>query len=217
MKSKARPLKYFIPIFFVLSIAAAPALAQGEHSRRVAAELLVMLGDARALTGSPARSELHRKGLNDRLRGALSPLAILMRLTDQEMGRTPRSAGLIAEKLSASLNQKNLPEFIETLSGLTAKYPLAAPGLLSATPTPIRLNRAKEIHEDLCAGCHDEPINEVERPAYNLFMQAKAASPTEFAARMIVGVRGDRTTGLGNPLSDEEISGLISYYRSPRQ
>lgn len=210
-------LRYLILIFLLLPVAAGPAFSQGEHARRVAAELRVMLGDVRALTGSPAPSEMHQAGLDDRLRGGLAALAILMRLADQEKGSLSQNAQLILDKLRLSLGQNNYPIFMEVLSELAARYPLAAKGILPATPTPSRIKRAKEIHETICAGCHDEPDSEVERPAYNLFMQVKAASADEFAARMIIGVRGDPVTGLGNPLSDEEITALISYYRTEQQ
>jgi len=176
-----------------------------------------MLGDARTLTASPAPSQSHHKGLNDRLRGSLSALAILMRLADQERGRSPQNVLFVRAALRTSLDRNNLAEFIDTLSDLTSRYPLTATDILPAPPTPARLKRAKEIHQSLCAPCHDEPDNEVERPAYNLFMQAKAISVTEFSARMIIGVRGDRVTGLGNPLNDEYLASLIAYYRSAQQ
>lgn len=35
-----------------------------------------------------------------------------------------------------------------------------------------------------------------------------------FAARMIIGIRGDRVTGVGSSFTDEEMAGLIAYYRS---
>lgn len=176
-----------------------------------------MLGDVRELSGSPARSVIHQAGLNDRLRGALSALGLLMRLADQEKGAVPQNPQSILDQLNALLGGKNLFEFMETLSGLTERYPLTAKGILPATPTPSRIKKAKEIHEEICAGCHDEPDSDVERPAYNLFIQAKAVSTEEFTARMIIGVRGDRVTGMGNPLSDEEIAALISYYWSTGQ
>jgi len=210
-------LRYLIPIFLFLSGAAGPALSQGEHSRRVASELRVLLGDARALAGNPAPPEMHKTGLNDRLHGGLSSLAILMRLADQEKGSPPQNTQPILNGLRVSLDQKHYSAFMKTLSGLTERYPLAAKDMLLATPTPSRIKRAKEIHENICAACHDEPDADVERPAYNLFIQAKTVSADEFAARMIVGVRGDSMTGLGNPLSDEEIAALISYYRSTQQ
>jgi len=140
-----------------------------------------------------------------------------MRLADQERGRSPQNVLSVLVGLRAELDRNNLAGFIDTLSGLTKQYPLTAKGILPAAPTPERLKRAKEIHQSLCAACHDEPDNEVERPAYNLFMQAKTVTATEFAARMIIGVRGDRVTGLGNPLTDEELASLIAYYRSAQQ
>ncbi len=210
-------MKYSVTISFILSLLlTGPAWPQGEHGRRLAAELLILLGDARALTTQPPPSDLHRKGLQDRLHGGLSGLAILMRLADQEIEQPHQNARSIVEGLRTALREKNLAGFTKVLSGLTAKYPLATTGIYPAGQTPTRLKRAAEIHQNTCAGCHDEPDIEVERPAHNLFQQVKAMSSREFLARMIIGVRGDRTTGLGNPLTDEEISALISYYRTSR-
>lgn len=176
-----------------------------------------MLGDARALRGNPAPSEIHLKGLNDRLRGSLSAIGILMRLADQEKDAPPQNTQSALGGIRASLDQNNVAGIIAGLSELAARYPFPATGILPATPTPLRIKRAKEIHDTLCAACHDEPDHEVERPAYNLFQQSRRISQEEFTARMIVGVRGDRVTGLGNPLSDEELAVLISYYRSVQQ
>jgi len=217
VRSKRKTLRYLIPIFLLFSLSASPSFSQGEHARRAAAELRVILGDARTLTASPAPSRSHLKGLYDRLRGTLSALAILMRLADQERGRSPRNVQSVLAGLAAALDRNNFAGFIDTLSDLTSQYPLPAKVILPATPTPARLNRAKEIHQSLCSVCHDEPDREVERPAYNLFKQANAVSVTEFAARMMIGVRGDRVTGLGNPLNDEELASLIAYYRSVQQ
>ena len=208
-------LKYFIPLSFILSLLlAGPAWSQGEHTRRVAAELLILFGDLRKLTASPPQPAPRQKGLRGRIIGGLAGLAILMRLADQELGRPPQMAKSITGNLRAAFKKKNFTDFKKLLSGLIARYPLKATGILPATATPARLARAKELHETICAGCHDEPDKEVERPAYNLFSQARRLSPPEFTARMIIGVRGDRITGLGNPLTDEEIAALISYYQS---
>ncbi len=176
-----------------------------------------MQGDARVLSEHPAPSQMHQKGLSDRLRGSLSALGILMRLADQEKGSQAQNTQSITGGLRGFLDQNNFAGFIAALPELTARYPLMANGILPVTPTPSRINRAKEIHESLCALCHDEPDRDVERPAYNLFSQAKASSGEEFLARMIIGVRGDRMTGLGNPLSDEELAAMISYYRSEQK
>jgi mono/diheme cytochrome c family protein len=118
------------------------------------------------------------------------------------------------DNLHVALDKGDLDVLLAGLRELAAAYPLDLTGILPAEATPNRRRRAQDIHETYCAGCHDEPDLEVERPAYNLFDQARSLSPQEFAARMITGVRGDRLTNLQNPLSDEEIAALIAYYRT---
>lgn len=194
---------------------AAPAIAfaQGDHARRAATELIVLAGDARRLAADDT-SDLHRKGLADRIRGGLSGLDLMLRFADQEQGRQPRSHDEALAALRAALTAGDLVRLQSLAADLIAAYPFRAIGILPATSTAKRLERGRELHEELCAGCHDAPDLEVERPAYNLFEEVRQLSPGEFAARMSVGVRGDRVTGIGNPLSDEQIASLIAYYRS---
>jgi len=202
----------------LLLTACSSSRAQGEHARRVAAELLVMQGDARKLLQLPAPTKLHRIGLEDRLRGGLAGLAILLRLADQELARKPPGSRSIVNKARAALQHNDLLRFKKIISELIARYPLASTGILPAGATAQRLKTARQLHETICAGCHDEPDTEVPRPAYNLSTEARTMPPAEFAARMILGLRGDRITGIANPLSDEEIAALIAYYKtSPPQ
>ena len=193
--------------------APAIALAQGEHARRAATELLVLAGDARRLAAEDTK-DLHRKGLADRILGGLSGLDLMLRLADQERGRHPRSHGQALAALREALTAGDLVRFQSLAADLIAAYPFRGTGILRATRTAERLERGRKLHEELCAGCHDAPDLAVERPAYNLFEEVKRLSPGEFAARMSVGVRGDRVTGIDNPLSDEQIASLIAYYRS---
>jgi hypothetical protein len=51
-------------------------------------------------------------------------------------------------------------------------------------------------------------------PAYDLFMQSRSIARMEFVARMLTGLRGNQLTSLQNPLTDTELSALISYYRN---
>jgi len=48
------------------------------------------------------------------------------------------------------------------------------------------------MQQEMCMVCHDNPAENVERPAYNLYRQAVTESEIEFFARMLAGVRGDR-------------------------
>lgn len=189
--------------------------AQGEHARRVAAELLVLRGDLRRWAGDDFSSR-QKKGLSDRIRGALAGLDLLLRLADQEAGRGPQpqyhhdSVNALRRSFAIGSLTKNDTDF----DGLIAAYPLRASALTPSKVTDDRLMSARKLHDDLCAGCHDEPDLEIERPAYNLFGEAKRLSPPEFAARLIVGVRGDRVTGIDNPLTDQQIGDLFAFYRA---
>ena len=191
-----------------------PALtcAEGEHARRAGAELLVLLGDLRRL-GDPALAEPQRTGLKQRILGSLSGLPLLLRLADQETGHSPQRR-LPVDEYRTLLRQDLPGSLAAQLTELGELYPFYASALLPASTTAARLRRAKRIHAELCAGCHDVPHLQHERPPFNLFQQAEQTPLPEFAARMVVGIRGDRLTGLDNPFTDEELSALIAYYRN---
>lgn len=196
----------------LLSGTPATGLAEGEHARRAGAELLVLLGDLRKLDDA-AVPEQQRKGLNDRILGSLSVLPLLLRLADQEEGRGTRLESPLNE-YRALLRQNTPGRLAERLAALSDRYPFRASGILPASATAARLTRAARVHAELCAGCHDTPSLQQERPPFNLFKQARRTPIREFAARMVVGIRGDRVTGLDNPFSDEELASLIAYYRA---
>jgi mono/diheme cytochrome c family protein len=193
--------------------APATSLARGEHARRAAAELLVMAGDARRAL-QQAVPPLQGKGLRDRLRGGVAALELLLRLADEELGRGPRSHAPEIGRLRDALASGALDGFAAGVGRLVTAYPLRVPGILPAVATPRRLREGERLHRGLCAGCHDAPDGTVERPAYNLSDEARRLSGRELVARLLVGVRGDRVTGIANPLSDEQIASLVVFYRS---
>jgi len=190
-----------------------PALAEGEHSRRAATELLVLRGDVRKLTQNNL-SDLHIIGLKDRIGGGLAGLEIMLRLADQQAGIKPVDYSTVLDNLRTSWRASDFTALADRLSDLQSTHPFRATGILPIQATTSALTAAKELHEDLCAGCHDDPDLDVPRPAYNLFEDAQQLSGREFAARMSVGVRGDRITGIDNPLTDAQISALMFYYKS---
>ena len=185
--------------------------AEGEHSRRAGAELLVVLGDIEKLKRKDVPDK-HTKGLRDRIAGALSTLPLLLRLADEEQSssRSKPDFGLFRRFLAENL----LTDLTDNLAGLTGAYPFRATGILPAEASDQRVGNALLQHKTLCAACHDSPYLDTERPAFNLFDQAKEMGIREFAARMVVGIRGDATTGLDNPFTDEEIKSLIVLYRT---
>ncbi len=203
-----------IAVLASLLLASIPAAAwaEGEHSRRAAAELEVLRGDLRKLEQGAA-PEKQKNGLKARILGVFSGLPLMLRLADEEVGRdrqTPPPVDVFRELLQ----QGSFDKLSSELVPFGERYPFQARGILPATATTQRLELASRIHVELCAGCHDSPYLQQERPPFNLFRQAAETPALEFAARMVVGIRGDRVTGLDNPFSDEELAALIAYYRN---
>lgn len=189
----------------------ATLLAQGEHGRRAGSELLVLLGDVNKLVQEDLE-EQHRAGLVARIAGGLSGLPILLRLAAEEQ-QNPQAI-IDAQELRTLLKRGAYGVMRDRLSQLSARYPLSISGFYPAGGTPDGMRRASEIHRTLCAACHDQPYLNTQRPAFNLFSQAQETLLPEFVARMLVGIRGDRVTGIENPFSDQELSDLVAYYRS---
>ena len=143
--------------------------------------------------------------------GSLSGLGLLLRIADAEQGRNPATDP--TPELRALFQTGRVGLLEEKLNGLVARYPFFGTGILPVTPSPQRLEVGRRLHTSMCAGCHDTGFQDIERPARNLFNQSNEEPLGLFAARMVTGVRGDRLTGIDNPLSDEEIASLIAYYR----
>jgi len=165
-----------------------------------------MAGDARRLMtgdGGP----LEREGLVKRLNGALSSLPLLLRKANGD----PKPVVAMRE----SLVRRDWRAFSATLATLKQRHPFDARSLLVAVPTPEILKLGASIHRTTCAGCHDAPSQDSLLPAKNLTAQLAAMPREEFAARLLLGVRGDRTTAWRNPFSDLELSALIAYYLNP--
>ncbi|HJO73422.1 MAG: cytochrome c [Rhodospirillales bacterium] len=193
-------------------VCAAAAGAGGEHAQRLAADISVMESDAHALL-DPAITEVHKRGLRARLGGGLSVLGLLIRLAVQENPRLGSAPPDAVRSFQAALERGDGLGLAKGFSALARLYPFDTRGILPATATPARLDRGRQIHQDICAGCHDAPDLETPRPAFNLFERARALPAGEFAARLVAGVRGDNLMSLQNPLSDEEIASLIALYR----
>lgn len=186
---------------------AVSADGKGEHERRLAAELVVMAGDIRRLAGEQP-GPLEREGLVKRLSGALSSLPLLLRRAGAD---TQPVAGM--RQAHARRDWRVLGA---TLTTLTRRHPFAMRSLLVARPTAEVLALGASIHKSTCAACHDAPAADSLLPAKNLAMQMQSMSREEFAARLWLGVRGDRTTALANPFSDAELAALSAWYDRTR-
>lgn len=185
----------------------AVAMAAGEHQQRLGAELLVMAGDARRL-GDNSGKPLEREGLVARLSGGLSSLPLLLR-------RSGGDATAVAP-MRAALGRRDWRALSARLTALGTRHPFDARPFLAGTPTPEMLALGASIHQTTCAGCHDAPAGDTLLPAFNLSQQIKAMPRDEFAARLLLGVRGDRMTSWRNPFSDPELAALIAWYANAR-
>lgn len=177
--------------------------AQDEHQRRLAAELTVMAGDVRRITAG-SETTLQQEGLRARLAGALSSLPLLLRRAGFEATAIPA--------LRAALARRDWSTLHAGLSTLKRKHPLDLTTLMPLQTSAQRLALGAAIHRQACAACHDTPASETRLPAFNLFDQIKSMPPEEFIARLIAGVRGDKSTAYRNPFSDLEIGALAAYY-----
>lgn len=179
------------------------AAAADEHRRLLAAELEVIAGDLRRLREeAPGAREV--AGLRARIAGALAALPLLLRRAGAEAGD--------AQPLRAALARGDRAALAAAVHALRQRHALNT-AALDMTPTPQKLALGAAIHAQACAACHDAPRVDVELPARNLFEEARRLPRAEFLARLIVGVRGDRSTAWRNPFSDLELAALAVYYR----
>lgn len=192
--------------------AAEPAWPASAPARALAAEIRVMLGDLRRLEGEPAPTPTQIAGLRQRLAGALAALPWLLR----RAGHEPERSGI--GTLREALAQDDRAGLRRGLQRLASAHPLDLTGILPPDDRPQARRLAARLHESYCAGCHARGMEppDVMLPARDLFADARAMPLEEFAARMLNGVRGDKLTGLRNPLSAMDLSALIAYYRAGR-
>jgi len=189
------------------------ASPRAEDARRLAAEIVVMKADAEHLYNGKM-SKPHQAGLRARLRGAMAIMPLLIRAARRDVPAWPAPDRDRIASLKQALAQGKAPEVLSGLAWLMKTYPFDATGLLPADQRPGAVKQAGNIHENYCAGCHDEPDLDVPRPAWSLIELGKKAPEVEIAARLVIGVRGENMTAMDNPLKDSEMSALIHYYRT---
>lgn len=192
----------------LLAAAVSPTWAAGEHQRRLAAMLVVLTGDARRLA-EPAIDARDRSAVSARLHGGLAVLGLLFR----EAGHAPPVA---AAELRQLLDAGQPQALATRLEQLSARHPLALGVLHPVPPTPARRQLAQRLHQTYCAGCHDRPDPGSAMPLYVLQEMAATLPLREFAARLLISVRGDHLTSLANPFSDDQLAMLLAHYRGWR-
>lgn len=181
------------------------AVARAESARRLGAELLVLAGDARRLQAGEG-GPVERTGLITRIAGGLASLPWLMR----QAGARPEPVGA----LRADAERQDWAGLRVRLASLSARHRFESPVLLDVAGETDALRALGDaIHRASCAACHDAPSTADDAlPAKNLSGQLRAMPRAEFAARLWLGVRGDRVTGFANPFSEIELRALMAWY-----
>ena len=197
----------------VLLSTASVSLAYGEHSKRLAANLLVLQGDLRQLLKKDT-SDIHHRSLSLRIEEKLGLLALLVRSANHEKSVSYSHNPEEFRQLLFLFNSSEFKSLLNELESLSLKYPLFLSPILQSSFPPVFFKQAEEMHRRLCSGCHSGAMAVNSLPAYDLFRQSRSIARMEFVARMLTGLRGDQLTSLQNPLTDTELSTLISYYRN---
>ena len=197
----------------VLLSTAPVSLAYGEHSKRLAANILVLQGDLRQLLNT-ATSDIHRRSLSLRIEEKLGLLALLVRSANQKESVSYTHNPEEFRQLLFLFKSSEFKSLLNELESLSLKYPLFLSPILQSSFPPVFFKQAEEMHRRLCSGCHSGAMAVNFLPAYDLFMQSRSIARMEFVARMLTGLRGNQLTSLQNPLTDTELSALISYYRN---
>jgi hypothetical protein len=212
LKRRAATLKSVaaISMLALFPTVLAPAWAQDAGRRILAAELLILRGDL-ARFETPGLSRAHRAGLALRIEGALGLVPwLLMQEGDVE------PAAALAQWQGYDVAGNGNASLLSLVEHISERYPLgfgdAAPPRASAKA----LREARAIHETYCAGCHDGAASgdpDTPLPARDLFMMGRDEPPEIFLARLFNGIKGDETIAFENPLTDEQLLALWSFYR----
>jgi hypothetical protein len=195
----------------VLISTASVSLAYGEHSQRLAANLLVLQGDLRQLLKTDT-SDIHHRSLSLRIEEKLGLLALLVRSANQQETVSYTHNPEEFRQLLFLFNSSEFKSLLNELESLSLKYPLFLSPILQSSFPPVFFTQAEEMHWRLCSGCHSGAMAVNALPAFDLFRQSRSVARMEFVARMLTGLRGNQLTSLQNPLTDTELSALISYY-----
>lgn len=166
-----------------------------------------MRGDLRRLA-APGVAPREEAGLRARLAGALASLPLALR----EAGADATTL----EALRAAHAAGDDARMVGELERLGAAYPLVSDIATTRAPTPAQASVAAAIHREACAGCHDAGVRDPTLPARELHADARTMSGAEFAARLLVGVRGNRSTAWRNPFTEPELAALAAWYRHAR-
>ncbi len=180
--------------------------------RQLAAELRIVRADVIRLNTRTLPS-LHRKGLRQRITGALGVLPWLLRLNADAPG-----ADAVRSWQQKPLDKaENRTRLVALLTRLTDAHRVDLAYFESQPDTAATRSEARAIHKAYCAQCHDgagtgDPG--LSRPARDLFTMMRAQDAGTSLALLINGIKGDAQMQFRNPLNDARLAALWRYYRS---
>jgi len=188
---------------------ALPAQSAAAADRELGVQLALIAGDASMLV-DPATPPQRRVALSARIRSSLGSLGMTARRAAEAEGRANPDLAAGIRALRALFAAGDFAAFLRQAGRLAATY---APDVSYFEPlavTPARLEAGRSIYRQYCLGCHEGPRSGGIAP--DLFHMARTVPRKEFLARLLGGIYGDRTTGLANPFSDEELASLAAYF-----
>lgn len=210
-------LAVVVALFILTILTPLPARA-GEHTakvqieRQLAAELRIVRADVIRLNASTL-PPLHRKGLRQRITGALGILPWMLRLNADTAG----AKALRTWQKKALNNAENRTRLVTLLTRLSEAHRVNIAYFEAMPDTSTTRNEARAIHKTYCAQCHDgtgtgDP--DIARPARDLFTMMRAEDASTSLALLINGVKGDAGMQFRNPLNDARLAALWRYYRT---
>ena len=198
---------------FLLPLTFNSVHAGAEEAQRLAADIVVLLGDLRRLSEDDFLVR-HQQGIKERIEGVLAYMPLAVRAAESNFPNLTPLPENSTERIRNFWAAGDLDAMKINLTQLTERFPFSFANLIPPDQRAEAKNMARQLHENYCAACHDNPDLEVSRPAWSLYNLAKSMGHKEFAARLYVGVRGEQMMAMENPLKDMEMSALIALYKS---
>ena len=186
-------------------------------ARLCSAQLLVIKGDLTRLQNKDTKVH-HKTGLKQRIAGALGTLEWLCR--QHSYSKNVSNFDPLSEekfnKVRFAFDAENWLRLHENLDSLILSMPLKVNSFDFQYLSKAKLTTSISIYKHYCKACHNQPNDMSETPAYSLFDMAKTMSRDELLARMLVGIHGTPKIALRNPLTDDDITGLINYFKNDK-